>query len=284
MLRHPLRLVAASLAALLLAACQVTVQPIPFEPDLAGTVSAQDTTNPSPRAFNVAVQPGATLYFRVDVPTARDLLYGEAVGATGLRVRWLNANGTTLAVSESPAYFAGDVQALEVTADASALDPSTIAVQFNCDGPCVAIAPTASTYYLSVHNRANSPRSFDLYAYTFAANDLNDRGANSNQTASSAVTFSGPTTLSGAIELVGDRDWFAYTGNVTRVLEFSPLDLSLDLRLRFEPRAGFPDTELTGAPGDRTTNLVPGDRFQVYSASGRAGPSGTSGYFIEIQD
>jgi hypothetical protein len=283
MLRHTWRLTAASLVALLLAACQVTVQPPVFDPPIAGSHTAQDTTAPTALRSNVSIAPGETLFYRIQAGAARDLLYGEAVGS-GLRVRWRNASGTSLAVSESPAYFAGTVSALEAAAEAAALDPASIDVQFSCEGPCVAVAPTASVYYLSVLNTTNITRSFDLYAYTFAANDLNDRGANSNQTPATAVPFSGTGTLSGAIELIGDQDWFAYTGSVSRVLEFTVLDPRLDLRLRFEPRPGFPDTELTGAPGDRTTNLIPGDRFQVYSAQGRAGPSGTSGYFIDVRN
>jgi hypothetical protein len=245
-------------------------------PPIAGTHTAQDTTNPTPLRSTVSIPAGATLYYQIGSGAARDLLYGEAVGGTGLLVSWLRADFSPLAVSGTPAYFSGSAQA---SADTAALDPASIDVQYLCDGPCVAIAPTASTYYLSVRNTTGSSRTFDLYAYTFAANDLNDRGSASNQTAATAVTFPGAGTLSGAIELIGDRDWFAYTGSGSRVLEFSPLDASLGLRLRFED--GF---ELTGAAGSQTTELREGDRFQVYSVLGRAGPSGTSGYFIEIRN
>jgi hypothetical protein len=278
MLRHPWRLFAVSLVVLLLAACQVTVQPPVFDPPIEATLSAQDTTSPQPRASNVTVQAGQTLYFRVNVPTARDLLYGEAVGS-GLRVRWLTTAGSTLAVSESERYFAGSVGALGAAAGEAMARPSAIDVQFNCDGPCVAIVPTASSYYLSVHNTTNGTRSFDLYAYTFAANDLNDRGTASNQTAATATPITTTGTESGAIETIGDRDWFVYTGASGRILEFSVFDPDLGLLLRFQD-----GTELTGTPGDATSNLFTNDRFEVFSATGRAGPSGAAGYFIEIRN
>jgi hypothetical protein len=279
MLRHPWRLAAISSFALLLSACQVSVAPPVFDPPIAANIAAQDSTNPSARLSNVVLQPGATLYYRVDVPTPRDLLYGEAVG-TGVRVRWRATDGTSLAVSESPTFFAGSLADLSAAATAPTADagpdPSAIATQYVCIGPCAAIAPTASTYILSVHNTTNTVRTFNLFVYTFAANDLNDRGAADNQTRESATPVAGGSE-SGAIELVGDRDWYRYTGPAGPVLTFSVFNPELGLRLRFDD-----GTTLTGAPGFQTTTMKVGDHFQVYSEFGRAGPSGTSGYTIQI--
>jgi hypothetical protein len=278
MYRVPWRLAAVSTFALLLTACQVTVgPPTIFDPPIAATVTAQDTTGPEALRSGVPLQPGATLYYRVDVETPRDLLYGEAVG-TGLRVRWLTTGGTTLAVSESPTYFAGSVSDLAFAgAEADAgVEPSALGVEYVCLGPCAAIAPTASSYLLSVQNTTNSTRTFDLFAYTFAANDLNDRGAADNQTRANATPIS-IETETGAIELVGDRDWFRYTGPAGQIIQFDVFNPALGLRLRFDD-----GTTLTGATGSRTTTLQVGDHFQVFSAQGRAGPSGTSGYTIQI--
>jgi hypothetical protein len=277
MFRVPWRLAAVSTFALLLTACQVTVTPPTFDPPIAATVTAEDTTDPGALRTGVSIQPGTTLYYRVEVAPARDLLYGEAVG-TGLRVRWRTLGGSTLAVSNSPTYFAGSVSDLAIAAAETdvGVDPSAIAVQYVCVGPCAAIAPTASTYLLSVENTTNSTRTFDLFAYTFAANDLNDRGSADNQTRDNATPISSGTET-GAIELVGDRDWYRYTGPSGPVIEFSVFDPALGLRLRFED-----GTTLTGAAGSQTTTLQVGDYFQVFSALGRAGPSGTSGYTLQI--
>jgi hypothetical protein len=278
MYRVPWRLAAISTFALLLTACQVTVgPPTTFDPPIAATVEAEDTTGPEALRSGVTLQPGATLFYRVDVPSPRDLLYGEAVG-TGLLVRWRTMGGSTLAVSESPTYFAGSVNDLAVAAaEAHAgVDTSALAAQYVCLGPCAAIAPTASSYLLSVQNTTNSTQAFDLFAYTFDANDQNDRGAADNQTRANATPISAGTEV-GAIELVGDRDWFRYTGSAGQILQFDVFDPALGLRLRFED-----GTTLTGATGSRTTTLQVGDHFQVFSAAGRAGPSGTSGYTIQI--
>jgi hypothetical protein len=277
MFRLPWRLAAVSTFALLLTACQVTVAPPTFDPPIAATVTAPDTTNPPALRSGVTIQPGTTLYFRVNVPDARDLLYGEVVGASGLRVAWLTSTGTTLAVSESPAYFAGSVNDLAIAADAeaSAFVEPLIIVNFSCNGPCAAIAPTAPTYYLAVHNTTSSPRTFDLFAYTFSANDLNDRGVADNQTAANATMITSDDE-SGAIELVGDRDWYRYPGPAGRRLTFSANDPALGLRLRFQDN--------TTLASGQSTILQAGDVFEVYSAVGLAGPSSTSGYTIQIRN
>jgi len=283
MLRRPARLAALLVGVLLIAGCQIIITP--FEPIVEATFSAQDTTSPAPLRSSVSIPAGQSLYYRLQTPVARDLLYGEVVGGGSLRVRMLDGVGRTLAVAQSPVYFAGSLSALttseaevEAASQGESLVRPQIAVEFECLGPCVAVAPsTGDTYFLQVTNTSSQTRFFDLYAYTFAANDLNDRGAASNNTRSSATSFSSTGIQSGAIELVGDLDWFRYTGTQSRLLEFTALDPQLDLRLQFDD-----GTILTGLPGDRTTNLWPGDVFVVYSASGRAGPSGTSGYYLDV--
>ena len=283
MLRRSLRLVGVALAVLALAACQITITPTPFDPVISGTFTAQVRTDPTALRSNVEIAPNTTLYFRVEMPDGvRDLLYGEAVGS-GLRVGWLSTSGVPLAVSEAKEYFAGSVSALAIdaagAATSEAIAPRSIDVLFECLGPCAAIAPKSSGYYyLAVRNLSSGTRSFDLYAYTFSANDLEDRGSASNDTAASATAFDAGDVLEGAIELVGDRDWFEYVGFSDRVLTFTVFDGAEDLglRLRFED-----GTELTGLPGEQTTNLYRFDRFQVFSTTGRAGPAGTAGYIIQ---
>ncbi|MBW6457413.1 MAG: hypothetical protein K0A98_16145 [Trueperaceae bacterium] len=287
MLRRSLRLTGVALAVFALAACQVSISPIPFDPLVSGTFTAEVTTTPTALRSNVQIAQGQTLYFRIEMPTdVRDLLYGEVVGS-GLRVGWLSTSGTTLAVSESRRYFAGSVSALALAADvdtSGAIAPRSIDVPFACVGPCAAIAPTtAGSYYLAVRNVSGGSRSFDLYAYSMPANDLEDRGAASNDTPATATQFGLGEVVEGAIELLGDRDWFEYVGSGDpRVLTFTLFDGAEDLglRLRFEGDDQGVD-DLTGLPGSQTAFLYPGDRFQVYSSLGRAGPASTAGYVIQ---
>lgn len=251
----------------------VTIGDVATSP-IDGTYTAQDTTSPS-ELVSTSVAAFATRTFRVNVPTARDLLYAEAVG-TGLRVRLLTTGGSTLAVSDTPDYFTVGLSR-SAAAAAPSLAPAAIDVQFSCLGPCAAVRPSAGAYLVEVQNLTSGAKSFDFYAYTFDANDLNDRGAASNDSVSTATVIPGTGSQSGAIEWLGDEDWFSYTGAADRVLAFSVLDTALGLRLSFED-----GTTVEGTLGGLTTNLYPNDRFRVYSGSNRAGPSATSGYFLQV--
>lgn len=252
----------------------VTIGDVATSP-IDATVAAQDTTSPSPLLSSSVAAFGSRAY-RVNLPTARDLLYAEAVGS-GLRVRLLTLGGSTLAVSESPAFFTGGLS--RGAADVEAVGPgrSAIDVQFTCLGPCAAVRPGAAAYLVEVQNLTASSRSFDLYAYTFDANDLNDRGAASNDSSATATVIAGIGSYAGAIEWLGDEDWFRYTGASERVLRFSVLDTAPGLRLRFED-----GTVVEGTLAGLTTNLYPNDRFRVESGSNRAGPSATSGYYLQV--
>jgi len=240
------------------------------------TVTAQDTTSPSP-LLSASVAAGATRTYQVNLATARDLLYAEAVGSN-LRVRLLSLGGSTLAVSDSPAYFTAGLSRSAAGVEAGPT-PAAISVQFACDGPCAAVRPTAGAYLVEVQNLAAAPRSFSLYAYTFDANDLNDRGSASNDSMATATVISANGTFGGAIEWLGDEDWFRFTGTSERVLEFWVLDTAPGVRLRFDN-----GTILEGTLGGLTTTIEPNDRFMVFSASDRAGPSATSGYFLMVSN
>jgi len=282
MSRAMLRLSLLAAFVLFVTACQITVVPIPFDPVVVATINAQDSTEPTPRRDAVTIAPGETLWYEVRVPVARDLLYGEADG-NGLRVRWVDRSGSTLAASRTPRWFAASVSAVAASQEEAALATAdlrtrSIDIFFECFGPCAAIAPTDDRFYLEIRNLSPTLQSFDLYVYTFDANDQNDRGANDNQTAETATRFSladGPQ--GGAIELVGDVDWFHYTGSTERVLRFSVRDELLGLMLQFED--GF---SLEGTTAGLTTTVKPNERFRVFSTLGRAGPSDSSGYSVSL--
>ncbi len=284
MLRRTLRFAGVALAVIALASCEFSIGPLPFDPAIEGTFTARVETTPTPLRNNVSIAPSDTLYFRIDLPAGvRDLLYGEVVGS-GLRVGWLRTSGSLLAVSESKGYFAGSVGELGTGAAVDTLDavaPRSIGVPFLCLGPCVAIAPTASGhYYLAVHNRSGVTRTFSVYAYTMWADDPADRGANANDTPATATPFGPSDVLIGAIELLGDRDWFVYTGAGNRILTFTVAEgsESVGLRLRFQD-----GTVLTGLPGQTAAVVRQGDRFEVYSALNRAGPAGSARYIIDTE-
>jgi hypothetical protein len=248
----------------------VTIGDVVSGPVVDGVLQAEDTTVPSVQVDSLVIPGSGTRLYEVQVPIARDLLYVEADGANvRVTLQTNDRNRTTLAVSESPTYFASSIGDLST----AALRPSSIDVEFTCFGPCAAIEPVGGgSYIMEVRNLSGSSTTVDVYAYTFDENDTLEP----NDTAGSAYEFSsGPQTLSGAIERIGDEDWFAYTGDSR---DFTFFDVSggdvLDLVLEIVDGP-------TVTPGG-TNTFLDGDVFVVRSASGRAGPSGTSSYAIEV--
>jgi len=250
-------------------------------PTLHGTVSASSAPT---KLLDATVPAFLSLWYRVRVPSSRDLLYGEIVGTGSaqpgdLRVYVTRRDDATLAVSESPAFFTDEVSRLSalLNADAEPIATSAVSPELVCVGPCAAVAPSSDTYYLRVENRSGSTRGFGLWAYAVEAADPSDRGARQNDSAAFAVNLDVGASRFGAIELVADVDWFRYRGAADNVLTFDEVQGAgaLGLRLRFESD-GF---EMQSG---ESAVVRPNDRFVVFSREGRAGPAGSSGYFLQI--
>lgn len=286
------------LLALVVTACEITVSPLPppeFPPVLHGTVTAQSSLT-APSVFSGTLAAGETRYYRVAVNTANDLLLVDVDGSN-LRVALHTGSGSVRAVSNTPTYFAGSVSDLSLSAideaqpafiapgravvdgaapavEADLLEPQSLSVNIQCFGPCVA-TPIGSTssYYVSVRNLSTGNRGFDLYAFNYNALDLNEPNASAGQ-----ATPIGAAGDAGAIEWLGDQDWFRYTG-ITQFITFHVYDPDLGLRLVIPEEAPNPDTVLDGI-GVHTTTIFNGDVFYVHSSLGRAGPTDSSRYNI----
>lgn len=262
---------------LVLAACEITVSPTPtptWPPAFAGTLVAQATFSPTDQARGT-LAPGTTRYYELNVNTVRDLVYAEVQGQSGLRVSIFTLGGTRLAVSESATYFGPTIASLSTSADA--VGPSSISTQFVCLGPCVAV-PTASSFVVAVSNPTDLSRTFEVYAYTFDATDQNEP----NDTVGGATPLDGAGSYLGAIERLGDADYFVYnaTAGGSFFVVFDPFDPALGLELEI-----LDCTEcvvLDGSDGFQVEGLLDGDVLRVRSAAGRAGPSATSGYSLQV--
>jgi len=253
----------------------------PFDPVIVGTITAADAADGPPAVSAAEIGLSDKHYYRVEVPGGRDLLYAEVAG-TGLWVRLLQLNGRNLAVSYDPRFFVG-TPVLSAATEAPGAGragggpgPHGFGDAFLCRGPCAALPPAQEAYLAVVENVAGAPRSYDLYVFTSDANDPSDQGPADNGSKERATPLVADGQGFGAIEHVGDADWFQFTGTARRTLEFRVLSASLGLELRF--RDGF---VLRGSTVGSRTTVFPGERFVVYSAAGRAGPSGTAGYHLD---
>lgn len=271
-------LAAVAALSLVLAACQVTIAPVPtWPPVIAATLDAQPTATPTVQAQGT-LAPGATRYFELDVADVRDLVYAEVQGASGLRITIYTTGGTRLAVSESATYFGASLSAL--SSSAAAVGGSSISVEFLCLGPCVAVPSTASSYIVAVTNTTGSTTAFDLFAYTIDAADENE----ANDTEGTATVLNSAETDQGAIERLGDSDYFVYdaTAAGSFFVVFDPFDLELGLELEIVTCPVGECLVLDGTIGRQVEGLLDGDVLRVTSAAGRAGPSATSGYAIQV--
>lgn len=289
------------LLALIITACEITVSPLPppeFPPVLHGTATAQESFAAS-AVLSDTVAAGATRYYRVNVNTARDLLLVDADG-NDLRVAIHTGSGSVRAISQTPEYFAGSVSGLSLSAlddvepgfiaagravvddggravDAEAIEPLSVSVNVQCFGPCAAtLIGSTSAYYVSVRNLSGSARSFDLYAFNYDALDSFEPNGSPGQATTIPLG-----TSAGAIEWLGDEDWYQYTG-INQFITFDVYDLDLGLRLVILEDPPNQNTVLDGQPGTRTTQIFTGDVFYVHSALGRAGPTDSSRYNITI--
>jgi hypothetical protein len=263
---------------LVLAACEITVSPPPtptWPPTFAGSLEAQATFTPTAQASGT-LAPGATRYYDLDVDVQRDLVYAEVAGSSDLRVTIFTSGGTRLAVSESPDYFGASLNA--IGASAADLGASSISVEFQCLGPCAAVPSAASSYVVAVTNTGNSSRSFEVFAYTFNETDENEP----NDAVGSATLLNGAGNYRGAIEVLGDVDHFEYnaTAGGSFFVVFQPFDMALGLELEI---LDCEECEiLDGSTGFQVEGLLDGDILRVRSAAGRAGPSASSGYSLQV--
>lgn len=276
LLRAVSRIAALGLAAATLTACTIVFV---FDPDIDATLTAQATASPSALVEDEFLLGRESVFYRVSVPVARDLLYLEAVGAD-LRVTVYTVGGSTLGMSETPDYFAASVFSLAAEGDVlapAAIDRDALSVAFTCLGPCVAIPPSASSYVVEVENRANGGRTMDFYAYTFDATDQFEPNGSSLD----ATPLFAAGAYTGATELLGDVDWFEYDapGPGDYFVVFTPVDLALGLELEI---VTCPQCPVLDGDQESVLGLLDGDMIRVRSVAGRAGPSANSSYTVEV--
>jgi hypothetical protein len=267
-----------SLAALavVLSACQITgVGPFPgavlreaTQSDPSGQTVLYEGSLRDTESFVIAVRVPSNLTTVDGRPAA---LYVEATGEVEMLVHdW---NGTPLAESASKWIFTPPPR--RSSALGAHLSTQAVAITYNCVGPCAILPAQAQTYYVRLRNTTGSTINYEFYAYTRQFDDLNEPG---NNTRDGRVDFN--TTESGAIETLGDEDWF-------RVQRSGTLSLTLQsgtlLFIRADLYRAGETTPYTTLADGQSRSVVAGDIIRVYEEDGSAGPSNSSMYNLRIQ-
>ncbi len=255
-----------------LAACTITVTySAPPNPDPA----TANTDNTTPVAPNVTVPGNSTVYFDVALPSsvrAHPLLYVELDSNLNLSLISYSTYHT-LASSHSSGFFASGTVGLTSLSAAGGLAPQAVGVNYNCHGSCVIWPMSGESHvYVGIENTGSSSTTVDLYAYGY---DYQDSYESGNDVRSGAVPLYSGSPDSGAIETLGDVDWWhiSSTGNLTFTKVSSAISLEAELY------ASNGDYINTYSPSNSATiSVLAGDYLMVQSVNGYAGSSGVSRY------
>ncbi len=246
-------------------------------------VDAQsETVEPAPlETFTVGA--GQTVVLEVRFPSSgADLMYVEIEPvdeATGLGIELRGVTGDELElVSRSPSIFATSAGVLPSAVEAAAVDRSSLSVEWNCLGPCVARPYRSGTSYVHVVNDGPETRSVTFYAYGFVAADENEPN-DTSATATDVVAEDVGDSVSGAIEHVGDRDYFRITCDP----DFPFDNVQLELSSSFEGAIVLVAEGESYPPDEETPSLTCGTTVLVHTTDGTAGPSAHSRYTITIR-
>lgn len=228
----------------------------------------------APVGDEVTLEPDEIVVFEVTVPVstsqAGSALYIELSEELDLSV--YDEERTLFASSNSADQFARGDSGLS----AAGVDAQAITVSSRCRGSCVIQDAEASTFYAKVKNTSNDEVSFSLYAFVQDYSDGTE--PDNNQRADIAPTLA--QTESGAIESLGDEDFFRVTTDGTLFFTIRP-NVVIDLKADIVDALG---EKIADAPADRGVEVQAGDYVKIYVPSNdEAAAASRSGYDLEIQ-
>lgn len=275
MKRHTLFLSLATAAALVLSACTITVEPGPPPPRSPDDDKTAANDEMSPVAsYDLAA--GEDILVRLIVDTNRELVFIELDSEIDLAVQANNGTSqrTTLASSSSSAFFAPGATGLGASGLTQGnLSPQALNTLVNCGGSCVALRAAAhDQLFALITNTSGSRQTVDLYAFGRAVQDTTE---NTNNSSTNPPVVASGADEQGAIETLGDIDYWRVASNGT--IRFVAAHPELDLVLRARDFTG----EVFGPYRDGDTFAVfANDILWVESNNGRAAAAGSSNYAI----
>lgn len=270
MKRHTLFLSLATVAALVLSACTITVEPGGPPPErIDDTVTAAN--NPNTAVGTYTIPANSSRLIQIDITTGNPLVYIEL--NRNLRLEVLNASRTRIASSSSPSFFGAGSAGFATVDSGSLLDPQAITANVTCDGSCVILRRGSHTrVFARITNNTNSSQTVSLFAFGDVPMDDTEFQNDSRNT---APILNVNAVMSGAIETLGDVDWWVANANAELIFDAPNTALGLTLYVF----AGNVEEEGPITNG-QSFFVFAGEHVMVLSEADRAGPSGTSTYFI----
>lgn len=268
-MRRTLFPILGALVALVLAGCTITIEPI--IPPNAVDVTA--TTDPNTPVYADTLSAGDSEVFEITIPQAvrdnYDVVYLEL--SENIELEQRSGTYVLIASSNSADFFARYADGLQ-SVDAG-IEEQGISTLVNCRGSCVIFEPTGGTYYARVKNDSGGSISYDLYVYgDVLQDDTEDNGSRAN-----AAQFTVGSTVGGAIETIGDVDYWQVTGGGTVAFDASN-QLGLEATL-YDSNGTFVDGPF--APNEQFV-VLDGDYIRVESTTDRAAASAKSAYYLTV--
>lgn len=272
MKRSTVVITATLLATLLLSACDISIRPAPEPPSLDATLQPGGADSP---AWSRNLAAGANANFRIQVPGAGEgsVYYLELDEDLDLTLRRPNDFWDIVASSSSNEFYARGN--LGITAlEAQDLEAQAIGTATACRGSCIILPSGSATYYARVANTTGGSVPVNLYLYR--ANEQDDAEDNDSMATATRFDVAAATTDQGAIELLGDVDYWRIVGSGS--VRFQPASGSqVDVRLTVLNENG---RVIAGPVQAGTVDVINGDYLRVASASNRAGAPAVSRYTL----
>lgn len=261
----------------LLAAC--TGGPTLPQPP-ADTIDVNANLDPNDPLETFSLSAGEEQVFRVDVSQAvadAGLLYVEVDRELDLEVMTQTYGDVTFSASSAD-YFGAGTQALGAAGAADgALAPESVTTPVTCRGSCVIMeVANAGSFYVRVTNPGGVTANPSLFVYGEAHGDEYEPGNDTLAGAPDFASFDG-----GAIETVGDVDYWHFTGVTTVRFDLTVGGIPLEAEVLDSQGNPVPGTGGPFGDGDEI-QLFAGEYLRVWAQdSWQAGSSAKSGYFLE---
>ena len=263
MKRNPLLLSMVAAAVVLLSACNVIFEPPTPRTPTDSVRAANDPDNP---VGSYTIPAAGDVLIRISPSTTQPVIYLELNREIDLEV--FGASRSIIASASSSAFFGRGTAGLA----AAALEPQALGPQVQCRGSCVILDQgTSSEYFALITNTTGSSISVDLYAFGDSMADLNEPD---NDVASTAPILDLVNGDEGAIEVLGDVDYWRVTG--PQEFNFDAPSTAIDIVLDVYHGNELIETVVDGGRFD----VFNGDLLQVRALYNRAGASSASLYYI----
>jgi hypothetical protein len=273
-MKRPLIVLVSAAAVVALAACGPLNVIIVNPPSNAVPVTANsDSSTP---LDTVSLAPGESRAYEISVPSSvrsQDVLYVEASAAVNLTL--FDGDGFALASSSTPSVFARGK--LGLSALGTSMDTQSVDVAYSCLGSCAIWRSSLPKFYAVVENTGGSTRSVDVYAY---GAPFHDTGETANDSTAGATSLYAGTDEQGALELLGDVDFWDPDGShgyVTFDAVNTPVDMVAEIV--YDTGARVSGTVLH-YPGDPAFDVYSGEYLKIYANNSYAGASSKSTYYL----